>query len=174
MTNEQTADYSGFTAPPPDKELRRLEPLVGTWKAEDHTQDSVLGPGVRVTSIESFSWLDGGYFLVSTYKTVFGDEPAQTGIMYWGYDSEARKFRNIFFSNNGPFTEEGNRYEGEVGDGTLTFVGPARFQYELDAGGRIKVHPDGTIHVARWLRDERGEWAPWMRNTFRKVREDAG
>jgi hypothetical protein len=31
------------------------------------------------------------------------------------------------FSNNGPFTEAGNRHEGEVAGGKLTFEGPARF-----------------------------------------------
>ncbi len=35
-----------------------------------------------VTSTEAFSWLDGGYFLVSTFETVFGDEPAQRGVNY--------------------------------------------------------------------------------------------
>jgi hypothetical protein len=83
-----------------------------------------------------------------------------------GYDSEARRFRNIFFSNNGPFTEDGNRYERAVADGTLTFTGPARFQYQLDADGKIKVNPAGTISVAWWLRDENGGWRPWMNNTF--------
>jgi hypothetical protein len=51
------------SAPPlPSAELKRLKPLLGTWKAEDNTHDSVLGPGERVTSTETFSWLDGGYF----------------------------------------------------------------------------------------------------------------
>jgi hypothetical protein len=86
-TDERTA----FGTPPPDPELRRLESLVGTWRAEDHTEDSVLGPGVAVTSTESFYWLDGGYYLVSTYETVFGDEPAQKGLNYWYYDSEAKR-----------------------------------------------------------------------------------
>lgn len=157
--------------PPPDPQLRRLDPLVGTWRSEDHTRDSVLGPGVPVESDETFGWLDGGYFLVSTYRTVFGEGPAQTGVMYWGFDSQAGKFRNIFFSNNGPFTEEGNRYEGEIGEGTLTFEGPARFQYDLDADGAIKVNADGTITVRWWLRDEAGHWKPWMDNTFTKVSE---
>jgi hypothetical protein len=164
-SNEQAT----FAAPPPDPELRRLETLLGTWRAEEHTQHSILGPGVAVTSSETYYWLDGGYFLVSTYDTVFGDEPAQTGINYWGYDSQANKFRIIFFSNNGPFTEEGNRYEGVVGDAKLTFEGPARFQYELDGDGKIKVNADGTISVAWWLRDEAGNWKPWMRNSFTKV-----
>ena len=66
---------------------------------------------------------------------------------------------------------EGNRYRGTVAGRTLTSDGPARFQYELDDGGRIKVGPDGTVSVAWWLRDERGEWRPWMHNAFTRVKE---
>jgi predicted enzyme related to lactoylglutathione lyase len=161
---------AAFAAPPRDPELERLGPLLGTWTSESRTQDSVLGPGVRVCSTETFYWLEGGYFLVSTYETTFGSEPAQTGVNYWSYDAEARRFRVIFFSNNGPFSEEGNRYEGEVADGRLTFEGPARFQYELGDDGAIALNPDGTISVAWWLRDQNGDWAPWMHNTFRRVR----
>jgi hypothetical protein len=158
------------SAPPsPDPELRRLEPLLGTWRTEDHTRDSVIGPGVPVVSDEAFRWLDGGYFLVSSYETVFGDEPAQKGVNYWSYDSESEEFRIIFFSNNGPFTEEGNRYRGTVAGRTLTFEGPARFQYDLDEGGAIRVDPEGTLSVAWWLRDGSGEWRPWMHNTFTKL-----
>jgi Protein of unknown function (DUF1579) len=158
-----------MTTPPPDPELKRLSPLLGAWRSEEHTRDSVLGPGVPVASNESFEWLDGGYFLVSTYETKFGDEPAQTGVNYWGYDSEAKRFRIVFFSNNGPYSEDGNRYEGVVADGTLTFEGPARFQYRLDDAGQVRVNPDGTISVAWWLRDEGGVWQPWMDNRFSRV-----
>lgn len=157
-----------FGAPPPDPELERLQPLVGTWRNEDHTLDSVLGLGVPVTSLESFFWLDGGYFLVHTYETVFGDEPAQKGVNYWMYDSDRRKFRIIFFSNNGPYSDAGSRYTGEVAGGKLTLQGPARFEYELDDHGRVKTNPDGTISIAWWLRDETGNWQPWMTNTFTK------
>ena len=164
-----TSERTALGAPPPDLELQRLEPLVGTWRAEEHTQDSVLGPGVPVTSAESSHWLEGGYFLVQTYETSFGDEPTQTGVNYWYYDCEAKRFRIIFFSNNGPFSEEGNRYQGEVAGDKLTFDGPARFQYELDDEGRIKLNHDGALSVAWWLRDENGEWKPWMRNTFTRI-----
>ncbi len=160
-----------MTTPPPDPELKRLEPLLGTWRSEEHTRDSVLGPGVPVVSDESFEWLDGGYFMVSTYDTKFGDEPAQTGVNYWGYDAGAGRFRIVFFSNNGPYTEDGNRYEGVVEDGTLTFEGPARFQYRLDDSGKVRVNDDGSISVAWWLRDENGEWQPWMDNRFSRVED---
>jgi hypothetical protein len=162
---------SAFDAPPPDPELKRLEPLLGTWETEGHTQDSVFGPGVPVTSTETFRWLDGGYFLVQDYETTFGGEPTQRGVNYLGYNAQAGRFQIIFFSNNGPFTEGGNRYEGQVADGQLTFVGPARFQYQLDEEGKIKTNPNGTSSVAWWLRDEKREWQAWMDLTFRRIRD---
>jgi Protein of unknown function (DUF1579) len=154
---------------PRSPELERLKPLLGEWRTEAHSEDSVLGAGVPVTSTEEFYWLDGGYFLVQTYETVFGDEPAQRGINYWFFDAETRKYRIIFFSNNGPFTEEGNRYEGEVVDGMLTFTGPARFEYELNSFGKIKTNEDGTLLVRWWLRDGNGQFQPWMHNVFRPL-----
>ena len=170
---EANANVQDLQQPPaPDPELRRLDPLIGAWKAVDHTRDSILGPGVPVTNLEKLYWLEGAYFLVQTYATSFGDEPAQKGVNYWFYDAEIKSFRIIFFSNNGPFTEEGNRYEGTIVDNKLTFTGPARFQYELDADGRIKMNPDGTITVKWCLRDSDGNWKHWMNNTFVRVQED--
>jgi hypothetical protein len=163
-----TDDEPAFAAPPPDPELERLEPLLGTWSAEDHTLDGVFGPSVPVRSTETFRWLDGGYFLVQEYETTFGDEPTQKGVNYWFYDSESGSFRIIFFSNNGAFSEAGNRYSGRVAGGRLTLEGPARFQYELDDDGRIRIDPDGALSVTWWLRDETGDWQPWMTNTFQR------
>jgi len=160
-----------FDVPPPHPELARLEPLLGRWRTEEKTEPSVLGPGVPVTSNESFYWLDGGYFLVSTYETKFGDEPVQKGVNYWGYDADPGRYRIVFFSNNGPFSEEGNQYFGRIEDGGLVFEGPARFRYELDEDGRVRVNPAGTITVQWWLRDETGDWKPWMKNTFEKVED---
>jgi Protein of unknown function (DUF1579) len=161
-------ELTAFGVAPPHPELKRLEPLLGTWKAEDRARDTVLGSGVPVRSTEAFHWLDGGYFLVQDYETTFGDGPTQRGVNYWFYDADADRFRIIFFSNNGPFSEDGSRYEGRVADRTLTFVGPARFQYELDTDGAVAVNPDGTITVSWWLRDGAGEWEPWMTNTFHR------
>jgi hypothetical protein len=163
MHNEER---TAFGEAPPHSELRRLEPLLGNWRAESQTLDTTLGAGVPVKSTEAFHWLEGGYFLVQDYETTFGDEPTQTGVNYWFYDAETDRFRIIFFSNNGPFSEEGNRYEGRVADGKLTFVGPARFQYELDADGAIAVNPEGMISIRWWIRDDGGDWQPWMTNTF--------
>jgi hypothetical protein len=40
--------------PGPDPDLQILSPLIGEWIAEDQTNDSPLGPGVKVTSREKF------------------------------------------------------------------------------------------------------------------------
>jgi hypothetical protein len=92
-------------------------------------------------------------------------------VNYWYYDADTGTFRVIFFSNNGPFTEEGNRYEGKVANGKLTFEGPARFQYDLDNEGKVNTNGDRTISVAWWLRGENGEWQPWMNNIFTRVKD---
>jgi Protein of unknown function (DUF1579) len=168
MTHDE-GERTAFGAPPPDPELRRFDPLVGTWRSEDHTLDGVYGPGVPVRNEETFSWLDGGYFLVQTYETVFGDEPAQRGVNYWFYDADRHGFRIIFFSNNGPYSKAGSQYAGAVEGDKLTMVGPARFQYDLDEDGKIRINPDGTVSVEWWAQDENGEWQPWMTNTFRRI-----
>jgi hypothetical protein len=56
-----------------------------------------------------------------------------------------------------------------VADGKLTMEGPARCQYVLDGDGKVKTNPDGTISVTWWLRDEQGDWTPWMNNRFTRV-----
>ena len=148
--------------PEPHPELRRLEPLIGRWKQRGQTKDSILGPGEPYTSEEHFYWLEGGHFLVQTYNSTFGSEPAQKGINYWYYDQDTNRFEIIFFSNNGPFTEEGNRYHGLIEEDRLTFTGPAQFTHRLDEQGRISVSGNGSIE-SRWsLRDENGKFQPWM------------
>jgi hypothetical protein len=162
------SDETTLEVPQPAAALRALDPLIGTWQARSETRASILGPGVPVRSTETFEWLDGGYFLVQYYETVFGDEAAQKGVNYWRFDSDDERFRIIFFSNNGPYSPEGNHYEEVAQEGTLTFEGPARFQYSLDDDGRVRLNDDGSVTVEWWLRDETGNWQPWMTNTFHK------
>jgi Protein of unknown function (DUF1579) len=166
---KDNVETNEFGVAAPDGQLKRLAPLVGKWHTDFETKDSIYGPGARGTSDEEFYWLDGGYFLVQTYRTVFGSEPAQTGINYWYYDPDKKRFGIIFFSNNGNFTEDGSRYFGGVEGDKLTMIGPAKFQYNLDKDGNIAANADGTVTVSWWLQDEKGEYQPWMENTFSQL-----
>ena len=114
----------------------------------------MLGPGVPVTSAETFSWLDGGYFLVQHLRDRLRERAGpERGVNYWGYDSDAKRFRIIFFSNNGPFTEEGNRYEGKVAGNKLTFEGPGalpvRPRRRREGQGQLRWHDLGGL-VGYW------------------------
>ena len=35
-------DNGGESVPPPHPELERLDPLLGTWRSEEHTRDTIL------------------------------------------------------------------------------------------------------------------------------------
>jgi hypothetical protein len=172
MTGQNTNTRPSYQPPPPDPELQRLAPLLGTWDSVGQSVDSLAGPAGTVRATETFEWLRGGYFLVSHYKITWNDggEP-NYGVMYWGYDAAAEKFRTHFFNDQGPYDEAGSTYEGVVTDGKLTFIGPARFQYKLDTDGKIKVDPDGTTTVVWWLRDIEGVWQFWRNATYTKTKD---
>ena len=110
QTSSRRSYLAGEMARHPQRRRRHLtqppDSTGGKVENRTHTEDSVRGPGVPLASIEEFYWLHGGYFMVHTYETVFGDEPVQKGINYWFYHTDARKFRTIFFSNNGSLTED--------------------------------------------------------------------
>jgi hypothetical protein len=123
------------------------------------------------TSTETFEWLPGGFFLVHRWEAIFGDPnddagpelpggPIQKGIMFYGYDAAAGKYRIHFFDGNGPF-HEGSRYEGEVVDGNLTFTGPARFT--------LIENSDETVTNDWGLRDDNGQWTPWRHTVMRRI-----
>jgi hypothetical protein len=58
-----------------------------------------------------------------------------------------------------------------VADSKLTFTGPARFQYELDNDGKIRVNPNSTITVIWWLRDSDGVWKFWRDGAYSKIKD---
>jgi hypothetical protein len=155
--------------PLPHPELRRLEPLIGSWTARDTSVEGPGGPAMLVDLQESYRWLEGGYFLESRYTVRFGDAPLSYGVMYWLYDEQAERFRTVYFNDQGPFHERDSRYTGVVEDGGLVFTGPARFRFPLDGDGRIAVGDDGTVRSEWWLRDDAGQWAPWRHATYRRV-----
>jgi hypothetical protein len=108
----QEDELTEFGVAPPDRELQRLEPLLGNWKAEERTLDGVLGPSVLVTSTETIRWLDGGYFLVQDDETTFGDEPTQSGI-------------NWFYPNLPEPDPALSRLDGFVGRGSMEAISSA-------------------------------------------------
>jgi hypothetical protein len=109
----------------------------------------------------------GRLLLGSGVRDTFGDEPTQRDLNYWFYDAESRPVPDHLLQQQRSVLGGGQPLRGPCGGRQAHLRGPARFQYELDDDGDIKVAPDGTITVSWSLRDEAGEWQPWMTNTFR-------
>lgn len=157
--------YQGPQLPAPDPELKRLDFLVGTWKIEGENKEWEFGPAGKVTSIDTFEWLEGGYFLVHRWETTFsaaGQDTVDNGYEFFGYDAASKKYRTHFFNSYGPYDEAGNTYEGGFVDDSLILTGPNRITY--------KLNEDGTITNDADLPGENSTWIPWMHTTMTRIR----
>ena len=51
----------------PGIEHRRLDVFVGKWNMQGQQYDGVIGPAAKITAVETYEWLTGGFFLVSRH-----------------------------------------------------------------------------------------------------------
>lgn len=159
MTDE--ADYQ---PPPPDPALRRLDFLVGKWDLTGSTVDGPMGPAGEVAGVETFDWMEGGYFLIHRWDGTFevaGTKVIDTGYEFYDYDAETGRYRAHFFNNLGPYDQEGSRYVGDFDGDALVITGPARVVR--------RPNPDGTISVDADISPDGQTWTPMMRTKLTKT-----
>jgi len=142
--------------PQPDPALKKLEPLVGSWKLKGHltgsTEESISGHA-------TFQWLDGGFFLQQDIELDFMGMPIKSRELV-GYDAATKKFSSQVFSNMSPMPLP---YTWDVdGDKLIITVkyGPldATFTGSLsEFHGAWKPNPgaDPSVNVAYELTSER-------------------
>lgn len=151
--------------PKPDPELKLLDFLVGTWNLEGEIEAGPTGPAGTVTSVDTFEWLEGGFFLVHRWETTFsaaGQDTVDKGYEFIGYDAPSKKYRTHFFNSFGPYDEAGSTYEGDFVDDSLILTGPARITY--------KPNVDGTITNEADLPGGNSTWIPWMHAKMTRVK----
>jgi len=63
------------SAPKPPAELKKLDYFVGTWTLEGDFRPGMMGPAEKVTGIDRYEWMDGGFFLAghSEFKSAEGN-----------------------------------------------------------------------------------------------------
>ena len=119
MPDNIGAETSGqsYELPPPHPELRRLDPLVGSWRGAGRTVGGAFGPEIDIEGTEQFRWLKGGYFLVSEYRVSWADsQPPDEGVKYWGYDDSLGGFKTHYFNHQGTFDPQLSSCQGIIED----------------------------------------------------------
>ena len=123
MTDNGTLDETS-TGPQaddqPDRLLRTLDVLVGTWRVSG----GAPGSDDEISGISTYTWTDGGFYLRQDVDMIHGGRKI-VGTEYIGYDPEAGNLRSYFFGNTapGPFARVALEYVYEVSDETITIWG---------------------------------------------------
>ena len=86
--------------PQPGLEHKRLDAFVGKWSSEGEAQPSPYGPAGKMTSVETFAWLPGGFFMIHQWDTRQGAVEIK-GMEIMGYDGRSKVYTSRFFDNFG-------------------------------------------------------------------------
>jgi len=84
----------------PSPEHQRLAVFLGKWIFEGQAQASPYGPAGKVTSVDTFEWLPGGFFLEHHWDV----KQAGTqiiGMEIIGYEGASKAYTSRFFDNFG-------------------------------------------------------------------------
>ena len=82
--------------PRPSAEHQRLAVVLGKWTFEGQAQASPYGQAGKLTSVDTFAWLPGNFFVEHQWDS----KQAGTQIIgreIIGYDSEAKVYSVSFF-----------------------------------------------------------------------------
>ena len=88
------------TTPRPSQEQQKLAVFLGKWNMEGQTQASPYGPAGKVTSVETFAWLPGNFFMEHHWDW----KQAGTNIIGMeiiGYDAAGKTYTSRLFDNFG-------------------------------------------------------------------------
>src|SRR5262245_8901027 len=81
-------------------EHQKLAVVIGKWTFEGQAQASPYGPAGKLTSVDTFTWLPGNYFVEHQWdQKQAGTQIIGKEIM--GYDSTAKVYTSHFFDNAG-------------------------------------------------------------------------
>jgi hypothetical protein len=84
----------------PGAEHKRLDPFVGRWNIEGVAQASPYGPAGKLTSVDTFEWMPGGFFMTHRWDSRQGGVEIK-GMEVIGYDRNSKVYTSRFFDNLG-------------------------------------------------------------------------
>ncbi len=137
--------------PNPGPAHKRLEVFIGRWNTEGLTKEGQFGPATKIIGVDTYEWLEGGFFLVHRVDVQMGDDEVK-GIEIIGYDDAKQTYHTYSFDNQG----NNAIYEARVLNGIWNFAGESeRATVEFSEGG--------NSITGKWERlGDDSNWHPWM------------
>ena len=134
----------------PGPEHQKLAAFLGKWTFDGQAQASPYGPAGKLTSIDTYEWVPGGFFMIHHWNAVVGGA-ANKGVEILGYDAGSKMYTSRFFDNMGnsgsvKFSLNGNTWTATADSdvagkplkerGTITFAGDTLMvKWEYSAEG---------------------------------------
>jgi hypothetical protein len=97
-----TATLSAQSVPlsKPGPEHQRLAAFVGTWNSEGQAQESPYGPAGKLSSVDTFEWLPGQFFLSHKWSVKQGSAQFE-GLEIMGFDARNKAYTSRLFDSMG-------------------------------------------------------------------------
>ena len=119
----------------PGPEHKRLDAFAGRWNIEGQAQASPYGPAGKLTSVDTFEWMPGGFFMTHHWDARQGGVDIK-GMEVIGYDGRGKVYTSRFFDNLG----NSGLWKATVQGNTWTWTG------ETEVGGKpLKERCTNTV-----------------------------
>ncbi|MFY9558389.1 MAG: DUF1579 family protein [Blastocatellia bacterium] len=171
MTKSSTAQIRNTQAPDqpskPGPEHKRLDVFAGEWNMAGQQYESSFGTAAKISAVESYEWLPGGFFLVHRLEGRLDDQEMAC-IEIIGHDASSRSYPVHTFYNDG----KANEWEARERDGVWTLTGdwPA-----ADKLWRVRCTTvfgeSGNTRTSKWERSSNGsKWETFWEVKATKAR----
>lgn len=155
-------------APKPGPEHQRLGYYVGKWSTEGKMEPSPMGPGGKITSIDTCDWLDGRFAVVCHYdgKSPMGPSKA-IGII--SYSAEEKVYTYYGADNMGMTMTTVSR--GMVQGDTWTYTDESMMGGKKIKSRVIIKELSPTAYTFKMeMQGPDGKWAPIMESKATKMK----
>ena len=127
-------------------ELERLEVFLGTWNLEGQQYEGPFGPAAKITAVETYEWLPGGFFLVHRFDARIGGQPIAC-IEVIGHDASSQSYPTRTFCSDG----NTNEWQFRERDGVWTSAEAAPMARNPMQARSTSVFSDaGNTMTAKW------------------------
>lgn len=123
-----------------------MDVFVGKWNMEGQQYEGLIGPAAKITAVNSYEWLTGGFFLVHRFDGRVGDGEAAC-IEIIGRDASSQSYPTHSLYNNGIT----NEWQARERDGIWTLTGEWQMaDKSLKVRCTTVFNDDGNTMKGKW------------------------